>query len=56
MWVAFTLAVRGGVPLLGVALLILSGVGWYFMGKGQTEARQQFDGDTGYSAPAAKVS
>jgi len=46
------IAVRGAVPMLGVALLILAAVGWYFMGKGQAEAKQQFDGDAGPSRPA----
>ena len=55
-WVAFKVAVDGEVPLLGVALLILAAVGWYFMGKGQTEARQQFDGDAGYAAAPAAAS
>jgi len=49
VWIAFTVAVKGGVPLLGVALLTLAAVGWYFMGKGQTEAKQQFDGDAGFA-------
>lgn len=47
-WVIFTIAVRGGVPLLGAALLILSVVGYIFMSKGQREAQAQFDGDAGY--------
>ena len=47
-WVIFTIAVRGGVPLLGAALLILSIVGYIFMSKGQREAQAQFDGDAGY--------
>lgn len=53
-WIAFKVAVDGQIPLLGAALLVLAVVGWYFMGKGQTEARQQFDGDAGYvgSGPA----
>lgn len=48
IWIAFTIAVRGGVPLLGGALLILSVVGYIFMSKGQREAQEQFDGDAGY--------
>lgn len=49
-WIAFRLfVVDGQVPLLGVALLILAAVGWYFMGKGATEAKQQFERDAGYS-------
>jgi hypothetical protein len=48
VWIAFTIAVRGGVPLLGVATLILSVVGYIFMSKGQREAQAQFDGDTGH--------
>jgi len=47
-WVIFTIAVRGGVPLLGAALLILSVVGYIFMSKGQREAQAQFDADAGY--------
>ncbi|WP_447751671.1 hypothetical protein [Sphingopyxis fribergensis] len=47
-WIIFTIAVRGGVPLLGAALLILSVVGYIFMSKGQREAQAQFDGDSGY--------
>jgi len=48
IWIAFTIAVRGGIPLLGTALLILSVVGYIFMGKGQREAQAQFEGDAGY--------
>ena len=51
VWIVLKIAVDGGVPLLGVGLLILSVVGWYFMGKGQAEAKRQFDGDR--TAPAA---
>ena len=53
LWVAFKLTVDGELPLLGLALMVLAGVGWYFMGKGETEAKLQFDGDSGYRAPAA---
>jgi hypothetical protein len=53
VWIVFTLATRGGVPLLGVALLILAGVGWYFMGKGETEAKRQFEADAGQSGAEA---
>ena len=49
LWVGFKVAVDGQIPLLGVALLILAAVGWHFMGKGRTEARQQFDGDAAYA-------
>ncbi len=52
LWIAVMIAARGAVPMLGVALLVLAAVGWYFMGKGQTEAQQQFDGDAGYPGPA----
>lgn len=51
VWIAFTIAVRGGIPLLGTALLILSVVGYIFMGKGAREAKSQFDGDAGYRPP-----
>jgi hypothetical protein len=53
LWVVVMIVARGGVPMLGVALLILAALGWYFMGKGQTEAKQQFDGDAGYTRPKA---
>jgi hypothetical protein len=52
-WIAFKLSVDGEIPLLGVALLILAVVGWIFMGKGEKEAKQQFDGDAGYTGTAA---
>lgn len=48
VWIALIVATRGGVPLLGVALLILAIVGYIFMGKGQREAQEHFDGDAGY--------
>src|SRR5688500_3968702 len=49
-WIAFRLfVVDGQIPMLGVALLILAAVGWYFMGKGAAEAKQQFEADAGYS-------
>lgn len=50
-WIAFKVSVDGEIPLLGVGLLILAAVGWYFMGKGAKEASQQFDQDAGYSGP-----
>jgi hypothetical protein len=49
-WIALRLFLMDGqIPFLGVALLILAVVGWIFMGKGQAEAKQQFDGDAGYT-------
>jgi hypothetical protein len=53
LWIAVMIAARGAVPMLGVALLILAALGWYFMGQGQAEAKRQFDGDAGYPGPAA---
>ena len=50
-WVVIMIALRGAIPLLGAALLVLCAVGWYFMGRGKDEARKQFDGDAGYVAP-----
>ncbi len=47
LWIVVMIASRDAVPMLGVALLILSVVGWHFMGKGQREAQAQFDGDGG---------
>lgn len=52
-WVTLKVAVDGEIPLLGVALIILAVVGWYFMGKGQAEALRQFEGDSSYAPPAA---
>jgi hypothetical protein len=54
-WIAFRVfVVDGQVPLLGVGLLVLAVVGWFFMGKGATEAKRQFDGDAGYSGEIAQ--
>ena len=60
LWIGLKVAVDAEIPLLGVALLILAVLGWYYMGKGQTEANRQFEGDKGYSssghAPALAAS
>ena len=45
LWVLLALFTKGGIPLLGAALLILSAVGYYFMSKGRQEAKVQFEGD-----------
>lgn len=55
-WIAFKVVVDGEIPLLGVGLVVLAAVGWYFMGKGHIEAKQQFDGDAGYAGPAIEAS
>ena len=47
LWIGLRLATDGEVPLLGLALLVLSAVGWFVMGKGEKVAKAQFDGDTG---------
>jgi hypothetical protein len=52
-WIAFKVSVDGELPLLGVALLVLAGVGWHFMGKGAKEASQQFEADSSYSRAEA---
>ena len=52
-WIVFKLAVDAEIPLLGVALLILAVLGWYYMGKGAKEANAQFASDAGYAAPCA---
>ena len=52
-WIVFKLAVDAEIPLLGVALLILAVLGWYYMGKGAKEANAQFASDAGYAAPGA---
>jgi len=53
-WIVLRLFVDGGIPVLGLALLILSVVGWFLMGKGQAEAKHQFDADGGYSGSGAQ--
>jgi hypothetical protein len=45
VWMALRLATEGDVPLLAILLLILGVVGYIFMGKGEREAKAQFDGD-----------
>lgn len=52
-WITLRVVSEGDVPLLGVALAILGVVGWYFMGKGKTEARNQFEADAGPSPSGA---
>jgi len=54
-WIAVRLATDGGIPILALALLILSVVGWTLMSKGRTEAKAQFDGDAGYSGTPAQA-
>lgn len=52
-WVAFRLfVIQDGVPLLGVALLILAIVGYVLMGKGAREAQAQFDADASAAVAA----
>lgn len=51
-WIAFMVLAEGRVPMLAVALLILAVVGFVLMGKGEREAKAQFDGDGGYASPA----
>ena len=46
-------SVDGEIPLLGLGLMILAAVGWFLMGKGQTESKAQFDGDAAFAGPAA---
>ncbi len=48
VWMALRVATEGDVPLLAILLLVLGVVGYIFMGKGEREARTQFDGDGGY--------
>ena len=52
-WIAFKVSVDGEIPLLGLGLMILAAVGWFLMGKGQTESKAQFDGDAAFAGPAA---
>lgn len=44
-WIALRVAIDDGVPLLGVGLVILGIVGWFFMRGGSRDTRAQFDGD-----------
>lgn len=50
-WIALILFTKGGVPLLGAAMLVLAILGYIFMSKGQHEAKAQFDGDAGHAPP-----
>lgn len=45
LWVLLALFTKGGIPVLGAGLLILSGFGYYFMSKGRQEAKVQFERD-----------
>ncbi len=47
LWIVVMIASRDAVPMLGVALLIFSTVGWHFMSKGRREAETQFNQDGG---------
>ncbi|MBA3941373.1 MAG: hypothetical protein C0520_09210 [Sphingopyxis sp.] len=52
-WIALRVfAIDGQVPLLAILLLILAVVGFIFMGKGENEAKAQFEGDAAYTPPA----
>lgn len=51
-WMLLRITTQDDLPLLGVLLLVLSVVGYIFMGKGAAEAKAQFDGDAGYSPRA----
>ena len=53
LWIVFKLAVDAEIPMLGVALLILAVLGWYYMGKGEREAKAQFEGDAGQTQTGA---
>lgn len=52
LWVTFMLVTNGGVPVLGVALLILAVVAYIFTSGTKREARRQFHGDV---APRAET-
>ena len=52
-WIALRVfAIDGQVPLLAILLLMLAVVGFIFMGKGENEAKAQFEGDAAYTPPA----
>lgn len=53
LWVAARIAIDGRITFLGVGLAILGTVGFIFMRKGENEAKQQYESDGGYVAPAA---
>lgn len=53
LWMILRFTVDGDIPVLGILLFILGIVGFIFMGKGEREARTQFDGDADYRAPSA---
>jgi hypothetical protein len=53
LWVVLRIAFDGQVPFLGVGLAILGTVGFIFMSKGEREAKQLYESDGGYVAPAA---
>lgn len=46
LWIALRVTVEGDVPLLGILLLILGIIGYIFMGRGEREAKAQFDADS----------
>lgn len=48
VWNLVLILTRDSISLLGVAMIVLSVLGWHFMGKGKREAEAQFDGDTGF--------
>lgn len=48
VWNILLILTRDAISLLGVAMIVLGAFGYYFMGKGKTEAQAQFDGDAGY--------
>lgn len=50
-WITLMVLTKGGVPLLAAALLVLAIVGYILMGKGEREAKAQFDGDGDYAPP-----
>lgn len=50
-WIVLRVGLDGTVPLLGVALLVLAGVGYTLLSKTAREAQAQFDADNG--APGA---
>ena len=52
-WIALRVfVIDGQVPLLAILLLMLAVVGFIFMGKGENEAKAQFEGDAAYTPPA----
>lgn len=52
LWVIVKIVTAGGVPLLGVGMIVLAIVGYVMMSKTKREAKTQFEADAGHAPPA----